>query len=121
MAGTITDKGRYTFMELAAGGDLFSMLHRVEYITENDVRSILRQIVRGVHHLHKNGVAHRDIKLENILLATCPKASHRVVLADFGSSAISRRVKRMRTREIGTDIYWAPYDVPYPSLPEILG
>lgn len=46
---------------------------------ENQLRNVARQFVCGLHHLHKNGIVHRDIKPQNILM------SNKVVkIADFG-------------------------------------
>lgn len=41
-----------------------------------------RQICSGLHYLHKRGIAHRDVRGENILVG----ALDRIVLADFGVS-----------------------------------
>jgi len=43
---------------------------------------IFRDIVEGVHYLHENGVLHRDLKLDNLLLE-----SERCKIIDFGFSA----------------------------------
>jgi serine/threonine protein kinase len=37
-------------------------------LPENDIRSILRQALQGLSHMHKEGYMHRDMKPENILL-----------------------------------------------------
>lgn len=69
-------KSRHTlfvFEELAAGGDLFSLVIESVRLQEFEVRWILRQILLGLEHLHTKGIAHRDIKLENVLLCVCPE------------------------------------------------
>ncbi|KAG9253865.1 kinase-like domain-containing protein [Emericellopsis atlantica] len=97
----------YTFTELASGGDLMSFFFRHERIPEFDTRIIIRQIVRGLSYLHSKGIVHRDLKPENVLMAYSPSISHhRIVLADFGASAVSCR-SRMLT-SVGTLIYQAP-------------
>lgn len=40
------------------------------------------QILDGLVHLHKNGIAHRDLKPDNVLITTRPY--FRVAIADFG-------------------------------------
>eukprot|EP01063_Lacrimia_lanifica_P022535 TRINITY_DN3008_c2_g1_i1.p1 TRINITY_DN3008_c2_g1~~TRINITY_DN3008_c2_g1_i1.p1 ORF type:complete len:366 (+),score=149.64 TRINITY_DN3008_c2_g1_i1:62-1159(+) len=54
------------------------------------VRSILEGIVRGVCHMHDQNVAHLDLKLENVMLAT-PEGQgvlpEDVKVIDFGSAA----------------------------------
>ena len=42
---------------------------RTAPMKESDCRLIFRQVMAGVLHLHSLGVAHRDISLENILVA----------------------------------------------------
>ncbi|KAI8715447.1 hypothetical protein NCS52_01052500 [Fusarium sp. LHS14.1] len=97
----------YTFTELASGGDLMSFLFRHGTVREFDARIIIRQVVRGLCYLHEKGIVHRDLKPENILLAYSPKiAYHRVMLSDFGISAI-HHCNRMTTNA-GTTAYQAP-------------
>ena len=51
--------------------------------TERQVLEIFSGIVSGVQCLHDSGLAHRDIKLENVLFET---ESSRPILMDFGSA-----------------------------------
>ncbi|ROW17751.1 hypothetical protein VPNG_00519 [Cytospora leucostoma] len=74
----------YVFEDLATGGDLFSLMVRVRQFTESDVRWMVRQVVHAVAYMHEKGVVHRDLKLENILCAICPRPGHRLVVTDFG-------------------------------------
>jgi len=63
------DANIYIVMEYLAGGDLHSFLNeRKEFLVEEEVKEIMRQIVDGVRYLHKFGILHRDLKPENILL-----------------------------------------------------
>ena len=55
--------------EYAAGGDLFNLVERQEGLDEDSGREVFKGILSGVQHCHYNGIAHRDLKLENILLA----------------------------------------------------
>ncbi|CAG7562947.1 unnamed protein product [Fusarium equiseti] len=97
----------YTFTELAAGGDLMSFIMRRGTVKESESRIIIRQVVQGLDYLHRKGIVHRDLKPENILLACSPKITHhRVMLSDFGTSAVPRR-SRMITNA-GTSGYQAP-------------
>ncbi|KAK0621191.1 kinase-like domain-containing protein [Bombardia bombarda] len=101
-----TRENMYIVTELAAGGDLFSVLSRYQVLKEFEVWWIIRQVVSAVWYIHIRGVAHRDIKLENILCTTSPKATGRIALADFGDSAPATR--RRRKSEVGTRMYQAP-------------
>ncbi|CCC12249.1 hypothetical protein SMACR_05321 [Sordaria macrospora] len=96
----------YIFTELATGGDLFSLLSRERTLPELEIRWIIRQILNAVDYIHKKGVAHRDIKPENILCAIAPNVSYRLVLSDFGDSAVTN-YGRLKS-EVGTTFYRAP-------------
>uniref|UniRef100_A0A7S3IZI2 non-specific serine/threonine protein kinase n=1 Tax=Strombidium inclinatum TaxID=197538 RepID=A0A7S3IZI2_9SPIT len=69
--------------ELCEGG--FTLINMIEYcknqIPQHVVLSIVGDIARGVQWMHSRGIAHRDLKVENILLK-----DHRFKLADFGSA-----------------------------------
>ena len=56
---------------------------------------VLGQVLRGLQYLHTSGIVHRDIKLENILLAT-EAVDSEVKIADFGlSTQLVRPVRRL--------------------------
>jgi len=59
----------FIFMERASGGELFDQLttHNGP-LPEKAAQQFMRELVDGVAHCHKLGVAHRDLKLENVLL-----------------------------------------------------
>ncbi|XP_046693710.1 serine/threonine-protein kinase pim-3-like isoform X2 [Silurus meridionalis] len=48
---------------------------------EVQAKSIMRQLVKALHHCHTRGVFHRDIKLDNIILNT---RTMQLKLIDFG-------------------------------------
>jgi serine/threonine protein kinase len=73
----------YLFTELVPGGDLLSALHRVENFSEETARVIFVQLLSGVEHMHARNIAHRDLKLENILLSSAGGAP-RIKIGDFG-------------------------------------
>ena len=56
------------------GRELYSSpeieLHKngTKTLTQEQVKFLVIQIARGLLHMHRNGVAHRDLKLENVLL-----------------------------------------------------
>ncbi|KAG7103170.1 Meiosis-specific serine/threonine-protein kinase mek1 like [Verticillium longisporum] len=100
----------YFFTELATGGDLFSLVQRRELhgppFREGDVKLIMKQIVDGVHCLHKAGIVHRDLKPENVLLVTRPSPDYRIALSDLGNSAFEGPTRLMS--RVGTERYIAP-------------
>ncbi|KAI9889582.1 MAG: hypothetical protein M1814_005185 [Vezdaea aestivalis] len=54
------------------------------YFKTEDQNCVFKQLVRAVTHLHDNGIAHRDIKLENMLMTL----DGQVKLTDFGVSEV---------------------------------
>ena len=74
-------------MELADGGDLLRLINsRGGMLSEDESKSLFFQVIEGLHYCHSKGIAHRDLKLENILL----DSSGVVKIADFGLAEISR-------------------------------
>lgn len=79
----------YLVMELLPYGDLRSALSlSPQAITTKTSLDIALQLARGLSHLHSVGIAHCDLKLENVLLAGYFDAQGRnvVKLVDFGRS-----------------------------------
>ncbi|XP_077369638.1 NUAK family SNF1-like kinase 1 [Festucalex cinctus] len=90
-------------MEYASKGELYDYILDKGRLTETEARSIFRQITSAVHYCHKNGVVHRDLKLENILL----DQDLNVKLADFGLSNQYQRGTLLQTF-CGSPLYAAP-------------
>jgi serine/threonine protein kinase len=76
---------------------------RVGPLSERDVRNILQQVLSAVLHCHATGVAHRDLKLENVLIV--PHSMH-VTLIDFGL-ALTEHVTAVH-ESLGSPLYMAP-------------
>jgi len=66
--------------ELLTGGDLSSRKH-----SEFAAKNVIEQVLRALVYLHRMGVVHRDIKLENVLYENNSKNAT-VRLIDFGLS-----------------------------------
>ncbi|KAF2290190.1 hypothetical protein GH714_003987 [Hevea brasiliensis] len=76
----------YLVMDLALGGELFSkVLHRGK-LKESKARRYFQQLVSALHFCHQNGVAHRDVKPQNLLL----DENGNLKVSDFGLSALAK-------------------------------
>lgn len=77
------EDARYFFLatEYCSQGDLTALLRRTSVgVPEDQALSIMRQVFSALAYLHSHGVSHRDVKLQNVLIA--PDGSVR--LADLG-------------------------------------
>lgn len=73
-------------MPFCAGGDLHELLSRSGPLPTGEADCIIAQILRALSFLHEQGTAHRDIRLETVLLT-----QHGAVkLAGFGDGHIQR-------------------------------
>ena len=72
--------------ELCDGG--FTLINMIDYckgkIPHHVVLSIVRDLSTGIAWMHEKGIAHRDLKVENVLLR-----DQKFKLADFGSAEYS--------------------------------
>ncbi|GAA6215832.1 NUAK family SNF1-like kinase 2 [Lates japonicus] len=90
-------------MEYASRGDLYDYICDKRRITEREARHFFRQIVSAVHYCHQNGIVHRDLKLENILL----DGNGNVKIADFGLSNLYHGDEYLQTF-CGSPLYASP-------------
>ncbi|SJM84265.1 probable Meiosis-specific serine/threonine-protein kinase MEK1 [Zygosaccharomyces bailii] len=100
----------YIFQDLIPGGDLFSYLAKGDCLTsvsETESLIIVYQILNALKYLHDQGIVHRDLKLDNILL-TSPEPCTRIVLADFGIAKDLTTAKARMHTVVGTPEYCAP-------------
>jgi len=58
----------YIVLELLKGGELFERVLERGTLPEPEVAHILRKLVYALEALHRHGILHRDIKLENIVM-----------------------------------------------------
>jgi len=75
-----------------------------DYLTEEKVRRIFVQLVDAVHYIHDKGIAHRDIKTENILI---DEEKH-ITLIDFGSACLSGKTIERSYIQLGTQCFQSP-------------
>ncbi|XP_015415765.1 PREDICTED: hormonally up-regulated neu tumor-associated kinase [Myotis davidii] len=77
-----TENSYYLVMELCPGGNLMHRIYEKKRLEEAEARRYIRQLISAVEHLHRAGVVHRDLKIENLLL----DEDNNIKLIDFGLS-----------------------------------
>jgi len=73
----------YSIMELAECCEMFEVIKDLGHYSEAVASGIFKQILAGVSYLHTNGVCHRDLKPNNILVSKDGKI---VKITDFNVS-----------------------------------
>lgn len=72
-------------------------------LSDSDARFFFAQILAGVEHLHKNGICHMDLSLENVLVCEAPISDGRytndanafVAPSEFVSALHSNKVLKV--------------------------
>ncbi|KZS98515.1 Pkinase-domain-containing protein [Sistotremastrum niveocremeum HHB9708] len=93
-------------MDFAGGGSVRTLMKAMAngVLEERWIVVIIREILIALAYLHKSNVIHRDIKTANMLV----QSSGKVVLCDFGVSALLSSSHSKRTTFTGTPHYMAP-------------
>ncbi|EAW14223.1 serine/threonine-protein kinase [Aspergillus clavatus NRRL 1] len=94
----------YIIMEYVPGGELAAYLRSHGKIPEDMVQTLARQILHALNYLHKRKITHRDIKPDNILIASLEPL--KVKLSDFGLSKVQDET--FLKTFCGTLLYCAP-------------
>lgn len=102
--------------------DLFDLIEQNDYLDEQTIKHLFKQIASAVNHLHNNNVVHRDIKDENVIIDLKEMSCK---LIDFGSAAFITQDKTGTRDEFksfyGTIDYCPPEileGTPYTGIPQ---
>jgi serine/threonine protein kinase len=93
----------FLVLEYAKRGDLLGLV-RKQRISESIVTTMAWQVMSALEHCHENGIVHRDVKPENLLL----DAEHNVKLTDFGLAAEWKEGQPGLSDTCGSITYAAP-------------
>lgn len=63
-------------------------IQKEEYLTETEIKKIMRDVCLGLQELHSRGIVHLDIKPENILMSFSGKFK----LADLGIARLQTKI-----------------------------
>ncbi|HUS28649.1 MAG TPA: serine/threonine-protein kinase [Kofleriaceae bacterium] len=111
--GKLADGRQYYVMEYLDGEPLDALLDRVGNLSLADALPILRPIAKALDAAHAKGIAHRDLKAENIFLGTESDGVLFPKLLDFGIAKLmgNEETLKHKTRTgspIGTPYYMSP-------------
>lgn len=106
--GVVEHEGRvskgqfYIVMEYVEGPLLFDLCKQMGPVGEEMGRFFAKQLIESLEYINSQGVVHRDIKLENILVDN----EMNLKLADFGF-ATDKSIDKLQSYR-GTQSYMAP-------------
>lgn len=102
-----TENESYIVLEYCEGGDLVTFVEKSRVgLDEALARKWFYQAASAVSHLHRFGIAHRDIKLDNFLITGKDPWKSDVKLIDFGFA--KKYTKSQFRSRLGTPYYVAP-------------
>ncbi|BDA42758.1 probable serine/threonine-protein kinase OSR1 at N-terminal half [Coccomyxa sp. Obi] len=108
----VHEQNLWMVMPYVAGGSVLNIMKYAypEGLEEPVIATILKEVLKGLEYMHKQGGIHRDVKAGNILINT----DGQVVLADFGVAATMERggswgnKNVARNTFVGTPCWMAP-------------
>jgi 5'-AMP-activated protein kinase catalytic alpha subunit len=99
-----TPRSIILILEYVDGGTVQQLVKKHKRLEEADAARILFQLVDAVDYCHTHHVCHRDLKLENFMLA---RGGRSLKLIDFGLSVVWK-VGQALFKSYGTPCYMAP-------------
>ncbi|BAF10366.1 phosphoenolpyruvate carboxylase kinase 2 [Oryza sativa Japonica Group] len=97
------DAAVHLVVDLCAGGDLLSLVSSRGRLPEHEAADLVAQLASALASCHRRGVAHRDVKPDNLLF----DGGGVLKLGDFGSAGWFGDGRPM-TGLVGTPYYVAP-------------
>jgi hypothetical protein len=99
-----TGTEQFVAMEYVDGETLAALLRRVGRLPPKRAIGLAHQIVRGLAAVHEQGVLHRDLKPDNVMVDGRGHAR----LMDFGIASLSQDSRHSASALMGTPAYMAP-------------
>ena len=108
--GVTDDDIPYFVMTYADRGTVADLLEDGEPVPPERVAEIVEEAARGLAVIHGNGVVHRDVKPQNLLLTSAREGGTQVLVADLGVAKALLHATGI-TQVVGTPAYMAPEQV----------
>jgi len=83
----------YLIMEYVPHGELFEYIKSKGRLSEPEAVYMGKQIISALDYCHRAGIAHRDVKPENVLI----DERHNIKLVDFGLCSFYRETNQLST------------------------
>lgn len=103
----MTDEHLVIVMEYASGGPLEERISTSGPCSEADAKKFYRQLVDGMGYCHAQGIFHRDLRMDNLLLQGSYFEST-LKISNFGYSKSSVLDSMAKTAAVGAPAYTPP-------------
>ena len=105
----VHDDRPYLVMELVPGVSLRDLITRERRLPARRAANIACQLLGGVAHAHAQGIVHRDIKPDNIMVSAKEALGDHVQILDFGLARLLESSSLLTEGfTVGTPSYMAP-------------
>ncbi|KAL2709135.1 Protein kinase domain-containing protein [Kluyveromyces marxianus] len=91
-------------LQYASGGEFYKYIQKKRRLKEPAACRLFAQLISGVHYMHHKGLAHRDLKLENLLL----DEHENLIITDFGFVNEFNSKNDLMKTSCGSPCYAAP-------------
>jgi len=107
------DRVMFFVIEHLEGGDLCDLIMEQHHVEESTAAYIIKQAVSAVSYAHGHGIAHRDMKPENVCFCSRDADNHRVKVIDWG---LGKHFSTTRMKSsVGSGAFTAPEVLDPPS------
>lgn len=86
----------YITLELMKGGELLTRIQKKKFLTESNSKMFFYQMCHAIKYLHEKKITHRDLKPDNILLASSEENTL-LKISDFGLSKLVKNNSVLKT------------------------
>jgi serine/threonine-protein kinase len=98
----------YLVMDFVTGRSLRDILEDEVRLRPGRAVSMLRQVLAGLTHAHGQGIIHRDMKPENIVVSSVEGHGEQVRILDFGLAKLRDENSVTSGMAVGTPGYMSP-------------